>query len=82
MCEENKTANSDDEYEYQYRIEDYPEVDNVEFPKEIQIAYAVCGKVCGNREFIVDGQTQVCQHCRKLMFRTEVRKYVLADLQN
>ena len=61
-----------------YELEDYPKVDSVEFPKELYIAYAVCGKECGNREFIVDGQTQVCQHCGKLMFRTIVKKYILA----
>jgi len=62
-----------------YPLEEYPEVENVKFPQEIYIAYAVCGKKCGTREFIVDGQTTVCQQCGKLMFRTEVKKYVLAD---
>lgn len=56
-----------------------PISDEVQFPQELLIAYAVCGKACGNRELIVDGQTQVCQYCGKLMFRTEVRKYVLAE---
>lgn len=50
-----------------------------DFPKEIYIAYAVCGKDCGYSEFIVDGQTQFCRHCHRQMLRTEVRKYVLAD---
>jgi hypothetical protein len=59
-----------------YRIDNYPEVDSVTFPKEINIAYAVCGKRCGNREFIVDGQSQVCQYCGRLMFRTEISTYV------
>ena len=59
----------------QYKLEDYPKVDHVSFPKEISVAYAVCGNACGNKEFIVDGQTQVCQYCGKLMFRTEVKKY-------
>lgn len=62
-----------------YKLEEYPEIGNVEFPKEIYIAFAVCGKSCGNMEFITDGQTQVCQHCGKLMFRTDVRKYVLSE---
>lgn len=62
-----------------YPMEEYPDVECVEFPREVYVAYAVCGKECGTREFIVDGQTQVCQHCGKLMFRTEVKKYVLAD---
>lgn len=65
-----------------YELEDYPEVTKVEFPKEIYIAYAVCGKSCGNKEFIVDGQSQICQYCRKNMFRTEVKKYVLAEDDN
>jgi len=58
-----------------YPLKEYPEVSNVDFPKDIYIAYAVCGNKCGCREFIVDGSTQVCQYCGKLMFRTEVRKY-------
>jgi hypothetical protein len=58
-----------------YPIGEYPEVDEVKFPDEIAIAYAVCGKECGNREFIVDGQSQVCQYCGKLMFRTEVSQF-------
>jgi len=62
-----------------YPVEKYPEVRDVAFPVEIQIAYAVCGSECGNREFIVDGQSQVCQHCGKLMFRTETRKYTLVS---
>lgn len=57
----------------------YPEVDHVDFPVEIHVAFAVCSRQCGAREFIVDGQTQVCQHCGHLMFRTEVRKYRLAE---
>lgn len=40
-----------------YKIEEYPDVNSVEFQNEIYIDYAVCGKKCGNREFIVDGQT-------------------------
>jgi hypothetical protein len=60
-----------------YPLQEYPEVKNIEFPKEINIAYAVCSRACGNKEFIVDGQSQVCQYCGKLMFRTEVRKYLV-----
>ena len=58
-----------------YELEEYPAVSEVEFPKDVTIAYAVCSKECGNREFIVDGQTQVCTYCGKLMFRTLTRKY-------
>ncbi len=62
-----------------YPLDAYPDVKDVAFPAELHVAYAVCGKECGVREFIVDGQTQVCQHCGGLMFRTEVRKYSLAE---
>ena len=65
-----------------YPLDKYPEVETVNFPKEIYVAYAVCGKDCGNREFIVDGQTQICEYCKKQMFRTEVRRYVLAEKQD
>lgn len=68
----------DDRNIHAYRLEDYPEVENVDFPEEIYIAYAVCGKECGNREFIVDGQTQVCEYCGRQMLRTEVKNYVIA----
>ena len=60
-----------------YPMEDYPKVDAVAFSETIHIAYAVCGKECGNKEFIVDGQTQVCQRCGRLMFRTFVQKFVI-----
>ncbi|MDF2865631.1 MAG: hypothetical protein K0R72_440 [Clostridia bacterium] len=62
-----------------YPLEEYPEVSNIEFPKDIYIAYAVCSEKCGGREFIVDGSTQVCQYCGKLMFRTEVKKYSISE---
>ena len=61
-----------------YPLSEYPSVTTVEFPEELPVAYAVCGRECGRTSFIVDGQTQVCEHCGRLMFRTEVRKYVLA----
>jgi hypothetical protein len=64
-----------------YDLNEYPEVQDVEFPKEIYVAYAVCPDSCGCREFIVDGSSQVCQYCGKLNFRTEVRKYILAENQ-
>lgn len=60
-----------------YDLEEYPKVKTVKFPNEIEIAFAVCGKSCGNKEFIVDGGTQVCQYCGKLMYRTKVRKYLI-----
>ena len=59
---------------------DYPDPGAVSFPEAIHIAYAVCHPECGAREFIVDGSTQECQYCGGgLMFRTEVREYVLRD---
>lgn len=58
-----------------YPIDQYQKVDQVDFPEAIDIAYAVCSVSCGNKEFIVDGQSQVCQYCGKLMFRTVVQRY-------
>ena len=62
-------------------LKDYPDVDpdSIVFPEETWIAYAVCRTECGNAEFIVDGQTQVCDRCYDQLFRTEVRKYDLTD---
>lgn len=56
---------------------DYPQVEKVEFPQSMHVAYAVCHPECGCREFIVDGSTQECQRCGALMFRTEVKEYQL-----
>lgn len=65
-----------------YDLKEYPKVNSIEFPKEIYIAFAVCGKQCGNKGFIVDGQTQVCEYCGKLMFRTEVKRYVICESED
>lgn len=46
------------------------------FPNEIYIGYAICKK-CNNREFIVSGQSQICNNCGGLIFVTEERSYVL-----
>ncbi|MBL4932367.1 hypothetical protein [Clostridium paridis] len=63
-----------------YEIDEYiEEPEEIKFSKEIYIAYAVCSKQCGNVEFIVDGSSQVCQYCGKMMFRTEVKEYVLRN---
>jgi hypothetical protein len=62
-----------------YRTCDYPEVSSVSFPKEIQIAFAVCGERCGRGEFIADGETLICPYCGRLMHRSHVRRYILAD---
>ncbi len=60
-------------------VAEYPDVapEEVTFPDTIHVAFAVCTKQCGTREFIVDGSTQRCQHCGALMFRTEVAEYNL-----
>ena len=58
-------------------LKDYPKAKHVEFPELIYVAFAVCTRKCGIREFIVDGSTQRCQTCGKLMFRTETAKYRL-----
>jgi hypothetical protein len=58
-------------------LKDYPKVKYVEFPELIHVAFAVCTKRCGVREFIVDGSTQRCQTCGELMFRTETAEYRL-----
>ena len=53
---------------------DYPEV-TASFPNTMHIAYAVCHPDCGTKELIVDGSTQECQRCGRLMFRTDVQEY-------
>lgn len=64
-----------------YPLADYIDTTdkNIEFPEEICITYAVYSNACGNTEFIVDGSSQVCQHCGKLLFRTETKKYRLTE---
>ena len=61
------------------KISEYPIVkpEDVCFPQTIPVAFAVCTKKCGGRQFIVDGSTQVCEHCGQNMFRTEVAEYKL-----
>lgn len=46
------------------------------FSEELYIAYATCEN-CNNREFIVSGQTQFCNHCGELLFRNEEKLYTL-----
>jgi len=53
---------------------DYPEV-NAYFPESICLAYAVCHPDCGVMQVIVDGSTQECQRCGRLMFRTAIKEY-------
>jgi hypothetical protein len=57
---------------------DYPDPEEIVFPAEMPIAYAVCHPECGADQFIVDGSTQECQRCGGSLFRTEVRTYMLA----
>ena len=54
---------------------DYPDITEIEFPKDIHVAYAVCHPDCGAKEFILDGSTQRCHYCGGEMFRTETRRY-------
>lgn len=74
------TGNKPEIYEPEdIEIEDYQDVDFVEFPNEINLSLAICGNDCGYGEFIVDGSTQICQHCGRLMIKTGCKKYVLAE---
>ena len=54
---------------------DYPDVIPI-FPEEVCVAFAVCHPDCGTQELIVDGSTQECQRCGRLMFRVETEDYV------
>ncbi|ATQ70978.1 hypothetical protein Ms3S1_p20840 (plasmid) [Methylosinus sp. 3S-1] len=52
----------------------YPSVTPV-FPDRIFVAYAVCQPDCGEEQLIVEGGTQECQRCGRLMFRVETMCY-------
>ena len=54
------------------------------FPNEIAIAYAICNtdNDCHNKEFIVDGQSQICNSCGELLFREKTRNYTLEEESN
>ncbi len=60
-----------------YPLDAYPKATDIQFPEILPIAYAVCAIKCGNAQFIVDGSTQVCEHCGRLMFRCEVKEFKL-----
>ena len=47
--------------------------------KEVWIALACCSKECGNVELIVDGSSQICPKCGKVMYRNSVKKYLLKE---
>lgn len=49
------------------------------FPPTVPIAFAVCHPTCGTAELIVEGSTQECQRCGRLMFRMETREYKRVD---
>ena len=60
-----------------YPLPLYQEPGKIRFPRKLTVAFAVCSKKCGARQFIVDGGTQVCEYCGRSMFRTEIATYVL-----
>jgi hypothetical protein len=62
-----------------YKLEDYPDIETAAFPKEINIAYAVCSNKCGVQQFIVEGSTQICEYCCRKMLKKRVLRYVLAE---
>ena len=45
------------------------------FPGNLDIALAVCHPDCGTEEFIVEGSTQECQRCGRLLFRVHTCNY-------
>ena len=48
----------------------------VNFPDELTLWYAVCRRDCGNKEFIVDDSDQVCRKCGHSLFRVCSKTYV------
>jgi hypothetical protein len=52
----------------------YPEME-ADFPETVHVAYAVCHPDCGIEQLIVDGSTQECQRCGRLMFRSAFQEY-------
>lgn len=67
-----------------YPLDQYIKIreDDISFPEEIEISLAVCSEKCGNIEFIVDGSSQVCQYCGKLMFRTATKTYAIKQKES
>ena len=45
------------------------------FPLTLFVAFATCRADCGVAEFIVEGSTQECQRCGRLLFRHKSQKY-------
>ena len=54
-------------------------MDNIIFPEKLWIAFAICTYKCKNKEFIVDGSSQVCKCCGDFLFRIKSEKYLLND---
>lgn len=52
----------------------YPDA-TPDFPATVHVAYAVCQPDCGTKELIIEGSTQECQRCGRLMFRVAVQEY-------
>ena len=50
----------------------------IAFPETPAIAFATCQADCRTGQFIVDGSTQECQRCGRLLFRHEARAFKLA----
>lgn len=78
-CAQKSSSNEVIKISDYFKLEDYPDVapNSVEFPTEICIVYAVCRKECGNREFLIDSQTDICEYCGHHMLHTVGRKYIL-----
>lgn len=66
----------------QWNIQDRNYVEpNRGFPNNIYVAIAVCHKSCGDVQLLVDGSTQECDNCGRLMYRTETREYITGPVE-
>lgn len=54
-------------------------MDNNIFPEKLWIAFAICTNKCQNKEFIVDGSSQVCKYCGDALFRIKSEGYKIND---
>ncbi|MDH5762538.1 MAG: hypothetical protein OEZ51_06130 [Nitrospinota bacterium] len=52
-----------------WKLNEYPKIEkeDIDFPEEINLVYAVCGQSCSLQEIIVQGSTEICQYCNKRM---------------
>lgn len=46
-----------------YTLEDYPDIEDIEFPDKLMISFAVCSKECGNWGFVVNDSQIICEYC-------------------